>query len=157
MKTISTDEKTGMQALERKAPDLPMQVGQCRKQEYEYTRHGTYCLTANWDVVEGKVISPTIGDTRNEIDFQQHLEQTVNNDPSVKKWCFIVDNLNTHKSELLVYWASELAGTPEEELGKKREERYPQRHEHQSGLFGRPTASRLFYLHAQTLLLAQPN
>ena len=65
-----------------------MQVGQCRKQEYEYTRHGTYCLTANWDVVEGKVISPTIGDTRDEIDFQQHLEQTVKSDPRSKKVVF---------------------------------------------------------------------
>jgi hypothetical protein len=119
IKTICTDEKTGMQALERNAPDLPMQAGQCRKQEYEYTRHGTLCLTANWDVVEGKVISPTIADTRDEVDFQQHVEKTVNSDPSVSKWCFIMDNLNTHKSELLVYWISELVGTPEEELGEK--------------------------------------
>jgi hypothetical protein len=119
VKTISTDEKTGIQALARNAPDLPMQVGRCRKQEYEYTRHGTLCLIANWDVVEGKVICPTIADTRDEIDFQQHLEQTVNSDPGVKKWHFIVDNLNTHKSELLVLWVSELAGTPEEKLGRK--------------------------------------
>lgn len=119
IKTISTDEKAGIQALERNAPDLPMRVGQCRKQEYEYTRHGTLCLTANWDVVEGKVINPTIADTRDEIDFQEHLEQTVDSNPLVKKWCFIVDNLNTHKSELLVFWVSELAGTPEEELGIK--------------------------------------
>ncbi len=43
----------------------------------------------------------------------------MNNDPSTRKWCFIVDNLNTHKSELLVFWISELLGTPEEALGKK--------------------------------------
>ena len=41
LKTISTDEKTGMQALARNAPDLPQQVGQVCRQEYEYTRHGT--------------------------------------------------------------------------------------------------------------------
>ncbi len=69
IKTISTDEKTGIQALERNAPDLPVKVGQSRKQEYEYTRHGTLCLMANWDVVQGKLISPTISDTRDEIDF----------------------------------------------------------------------------------------
>jgi len=41
LKTVSTDEKTGMQALARNAPDLPLQVGQVCRQEYEYTRHGT--------------------------------------------------------------------------------------------------------------------
>ena len=121
IKTVCTDEKTGMQALERNAPDLPLQVGRCCKQEYEYTRHGTLCLTANWDVVEGKIISPTLGDTRDEIDFQQHIEQTVNEPQAVevKKWCFIVDNLNTHKSELLVQWIAVLLDIPEEDLGKK--------------------------------------
>jgi hypothetical protein len=64
-----------MQALERNAPDLPMQAGQCRKHEYEYTRHETLCLTANWDVVEGKVISQTIADTRDKVDFQQHVKK----------------------------------------------------------------------------------
>ena len=41
LKTISTDEKTGMQALARNAPDLPLKEGQVCRQEYEYTRHGT--------------------------------------------------------------------------------------------------------------------
>ena len=41
LKTVSTDEKTGMQALARNAPDLPLKAGQVCRQEYEYTRHGT--------------------------------------------------------------------------------------------------------------------
>ena len=41
LKTVSTDEKTGMQALSRNAPDLPLKVGQVCRQEYEYTRHDT--------------------------------------------------------------------------------------------------------------------
>ena len=96
IKTISTDEKTGMQALERNAPDLKMGVGQTRKREYEYTRHGTLCLIANWDVSEGKIIYPTIGETRKEEDFLAHIEQTVQNDPTVKGWRLVTDNLNTH-------------------------------------------------------------
>lgn len=119
VKTISTDEKTGMQALERIAPDLPMRVGQPRKQEYEYKRHGVLCLTANWDVVEGEIISPTIAETRNELDFQRHIQQTAQSRPEVKKWRFIVDNLNTHKSGLLVLYVAGLMGMPEEALGKK--------------------------------------
>ena len=37
----------------------------------------------------------------------------------MKKWCFVVDNLNTHKSESLVKWVAELAGVPLESLGEK--------------------------------------
>jgi len=119
IKTVSTDEKTGIQALQRNAPDLTMKVGQVRKQEYEYTRNGTQCLIANWDVVLGKVICPTIGDTRNEEDFQQHLQKTTESDPAVKKWCFVVDNLNTHQSEALVRWVAGMVGTSAKDLGKK--------------------------------------
>ena len=41
LKTVSTDEKTGMQALARNAPDLPLKEGQVCRQEYDYPRHGT--------------------------------------------------------------------------------------------------------------------
>jgi transposase len=119
IKTVSTDEKTGIQALERNAPDLPTQVGHERKQEYEYTRHGTQCLIANWDVSEGKIISPSIGDTRNEEDFVRHIKQTVQSDTSVKQWRFVVDNLNTHQSEGLVRYVAQLVNTAEDSLGEK--------------------------------------
>ena len=116
---MSTDEKTGIQALQRNAADLPMKVGQARKQEYEYTRHGTLCLLANWDVSEGKIISPTMGETRKEADFKDHIQQTVESAPQVKKWRFVVDNLNTHQSEALVGWVAGLLGMPTESLGVK--------------------------------------
>lgn len=119
IKTISTDEKTGIQALERNAPDLPTQIGKFRKIESEYTRHGTLCLIANWDVVEGKVISPSIGETRNEEDYLAHIQQTVESDNTVKQWRFVVDNLNTHQSESLVEWVADMEGISKEELGKK--------------------------------------
>ncbi len=41
---VSTDEKTGIQALERAAPDLPMKPGLKQRREFEYIRHGTQCL-----------------------------------------------------------------------------------------------------------------
>lgn len=105
--------------MERNAPDLPLQRGQVCKQEYEYTRHGTQCLTANWDVAEGKIISPTIGDTRTENDFVQHIRTTVESDVTVKKWRFVVDNLNTHQSESLVLYVAQLNHIARERLGKK--------------------------------------
>ncbi len=119
IKTVSTDEKTGIQALERNTADLPLQAGRVRRQEYEYTRHGTLCLIANWDVSEGKVISPTIGETRKEEDFKCHIQQTVESAPDVKKWRFVVDNLNTHQSEALVLWVAGLEGIPTDSVGIK--------------------------------------
>lgn len=119
MKTVCTDEKTGIQALERKAADLPMQAGRVRKQEYEYERHGTKCLIANFEVVTGKIISPSITDTRTEADFEAHIERTIKSDPAVKKWQFVTDQLNTHQSESLVRLVSRIEGIPDDSLGKK--------------------------------------
>ena len=98
---VSTDEKTGMQALERAAPTLPMKPGQVERQEANYVRHGTLMLTANLEVATGKVICPTIGPTRDEEDFAAHVEQTVASDPQAS-WIFVTDQLNTHQSETLV-------------------------------------------------------
>ena len=78
---VSTDEKTGIQALERLHPDVAMGPGRVLKREFEYVRHGTLCLMANLEIWCGWVIAPTIGPTRNEQDFKAHVEQTVNTDP----------------------------------------------------------------------------
>ncbi len=119
IKTLSVDEKTGMQALERNAPDLPLQVGSPERHEVEYTRHGTQCLIANWDVVEGKCVQSTIGDTRTENDFQKHIQQTVEAYDKDIRFRFIADNLNTHCSEALVRYVAGFENTTQEELGKK--------------------------------------
>ena len=99
--TISVDEKTGMQALERAAATLPMKPGLIERQEADYIRHGTQALIANFEVATGKVICPTVGDTRTEKDFAAHIAQTVASDPQAS-WVIVVDQLNTHQSEALV-------------------------------------------------------
>lgn len=99
--TISTDEMTGIQALERIAPTLPTGPGLIERLEFEYIRHGTQSLIANFDVATGQIIAPSIGDTRNEQDFAQHIERTVDTDP-IATWIFVTDQLNTHQSEALV-------------------------------------------------------
>jgi len=106
--TVSVDEKTGIQALERAAPDLPMQPGHCAKREYEYIRHGTLCLTAALCVVTGKVF-PWLNETRTEADFEYFVRQLVATDPPAH-WIFVLDNLNTHCSESLVRLVAELCG-----------------------------------------------
>ena len=115
VKIISTDEKTGIQAIERKI--IPMKPGMVEKQESEYIRHGTKCLISNLEVATGKIIAPSIGDSRTELDFLRHIKETVKED-ELGEWIFIVDQLNTHKSASLVEWiASEC--NYQGDLGKK--------------------------------------
>jgi transposase len=98
---VSTDEMTGIQALERKHPTLPMRPGKVERREFEYVRHGTCSLIANFEVATGQVITPSIGPTRTEADFAAHIEATIGTDPGAE-WVFLVDQLNTHQSEALV-------------------------------------------------------
>lgn len=114
---VSTDEKTGIQALERNHPTLPMKPGLIERREFEYTRNGTQCLMANFEVALGKVIAPSIGPTRTEEDFTAHISQTIATDPTAK-WIFITDQLNTHKSESLVRLVVQKCGI-EQDLGMK--------------------------------------
>ena len=104
---VSVDEKTGMQALERNAIDKPMKLGSPAKIEYEYTRHGTQCLTPTFDIHTGQIINYQIGLTRNEEDFVKHIKETIETAPD-SNWIFIMDQLNTHKSEGLVRLFAEI-------------------------------------------------
>jgi len=74
---VSVDEKTGIQALERIHADHAMAKGKLELHEFEYSRHGTQTLIANFEVATGKVICPTLGDTRTEDDFVAHIRATV--------------------------------------------------------------------------------
>jgi transposase len=116
--TVSVDEMTGVQALERNAKTIPMKPGQPARIEFEYTRHGTLCLIGNWHVVEGQMITPTIRPTRTEEDFLWHIFHTVETDPNAG-WVFVADNLNTHCSESLVRYIAKLEGIDESTLGRK--------------------------------------
>jgi hypothetical protein len=119
--TVCTDEMTGLQALERGALTLPMTPGRTACREFEYQRHGTTTLIGNFHVVTGQLLAPTLGPTRTEADFVQHVAQTVAMDPRAS-WVFVVDNLNIHGSAGLVQWVAETCNI-EQELGKKRQTR----------------------------------
>lgn len=117
-RTICLDEMTGIQALERKAPDLPMRPGKIQRREFEYIRHGTQTLIASFDVASGRVIDATIGDTRTEADYLSHVQHTIATDPEATKWHLIMDCLNTHQSESLVRYVAKVEGL-EMDLGIK--------------------------------------
>ncbi|MDQ5853480.1 MAG: transposase [Chloroflexota bacterium] len=109
---------TGIQALERKHPGLPLAPGKVERREFEYIRHGTCTGILSRDVVSGQIIAPTLGPTRTEADFLAHLQGVVATDEQARQWHFVMDNLNIHQSEALVRWVAEESDL-EIELGEK--------------------------------------
>jgi len=106
-RTESVDEMTGVQALERKHPDLPILPGKVLRREFEYKRHGTLSFTCNFDVALGKLVACTASKTRNEKDYLEHIKRRVDSDPQASQWHFVNDNLNTHLSASLVHYVAE--------------------------------------------------
>ena len=106
-RTESLDEMTGVQALERKHPGLPMSAGKVERREFEYIRHGTLSFICNFDVARGVLVACTASKTRTEKDFVEHIQRRVDSDPLTRKWDFVSDNLNTHMSASLVRYVAE--------------------------------------------------
>ncbi len=98
---VSTDAMTGIQALERAAPTLPLRPGKVERREFAYVRQGTRSPSANFQVASGAVLAPSVGPTRTEADFAAHIERTVATDPDASG-VFLVDQRNTHQAEGLV-------------------------------------------------------
>lgn len=101
---------SGIQALERKYPDLPLRPGKVQRREFEYIRHGTQTLIANLDVVNGQIVAASCGDTRTEVDFVAHIKRTIASDPTATRWHVVVDGLNIHQSESLVKLVAQFEG-----------------------------------------------
>ncbi len=114
---VSTDEMTGIQALERAAPTKPARPGCPERREHEYIRHGTLSLIANFNVATGQVLAPSLGPTRTEADFAAHIARTIDTEPD-GTWLFLTDQLNTHQSETLVRLVAKRCGITDE-LGVK--------------------------------------
>jgi len=74
-------------------------------------------LTAGLDVVTGLIVCPTLEATRTEAEFVAHIRRTVDTDPAAE-WIFVIDCLNTHRSESLVNFVAERCELAEA-LGKK--------------------------------------
>ena len=117
VRIISIDEMTGIQALERIAPSLPVKTGQVERREFEYKRHGTQTLIAAFDVVTGKV-EGVLGDTRTEADYADFLDRILSNSPAGTRFEIVCDNLNTHLSESIVRLTAKHSGVMGE-LGEK--------------------------------------
>jgi transposase len=91
---LSIDEKTGMQARERRFPDRPAAPGRPRRREFEYTRHGTQSLLCAFQVHGGQVVG-ACGATRTAADLVAFMEQLAVRYPTGPVH-IIWDNLNIH-------------------------------------------------------------
>jgi transposase len=117
-RVMSTDELTGVQALERQHPALPLAPGKVERREFEYVRHGTRSFIISRDVATGQIVEPYGGPRRTEADFLQHVQGVIASDATARCWHFVVDNLDTHRSESLVRWVAAESGVALD-LGEK--------------------------------------
>ena len=100
---LSVDEKSGIQALNRSSPLLPMMPGVAERRSFDYARAGTTDLFAALDVATGLVIH-SIQHRHRAIEFRKFLakiDQTVPADLDVHLIC---DNLSTHKTPAIGAW-----------------------------------------------------
>jgi len=108
---LSSDEKTGMQILQRKYPTRPAKPGHLEKREFEYIRHGTRALLTTFCVPTGEVVW-NLGPTRTSADWVKHLDHVAQHFAAPKRFDWVVDNLNTHWSLEVCRWVAERCQLP---------------------------------------------
>ena len=91
---LCVDEKTGMQALERRFADRPPAPRRARRREFEYKRHGTQSLFCAFDVHTGRVVE-SCNDRRTAQDLVDFMEYLALHYPKTRVH-IIWDNLNIH-------------------------------------------------------------
>lgn len=92
------DEKTAIQALDRRDPILPLSPGRAERHGFEYVRHGTLSLYAAFDTRTGEVLGKTT-DRHTSQEFVAFLEDLVAHQPEGQEIHAIVDNLSAHKTK----------------------------------------------------------
>jgi len=91
------DEKTAIQALDRKDPVLPLSPGRAERHGFEYYRHGTLSLYAAFNTQTGAVLGKTA--TRHtSAEFVAFLTDLVAQQPAGQEMHVIADNLSAHKT-----------------------------------------------------------
>jgi transposase len=100
---LCVDEKTQVQALDRTQPGLPMKKGRCGTMTHDYKRHGTTCLFAAMNVLEGKVLGSCYPRHRH-IEFLKFLRIIDREVPGDLEIHMILDNYGTHGHPNVKTW-----------------------------------------------------
>jgi transposase len=95
---FSVDEKTAIQALDRKDPVLPLSPGRAERHGFEYFRHGTLSLYAAFNTRTGVILGKT-AQRHTSAEFVAFLTDIVASQPSGKEIHVIADNLSAHKTD----------------------------------------------------------
>lgn len=99
---LCMDEKTGIQALDRTQPMLPLRAKKPRSWTNEYVRHGTRTVLASLEIATGKVFA-RVKQRRTSVDFLAFMDEVALAYPQ-QRLCVILDNLNTHKNDAARTW-----------------------------------------------------
>jgi transposase len=97
------DEKTAIQALDRRDPVLPLSPGRAERHGFEYVRHGALSLYAALEVGTGRVEART-APRHTSPEFLAFLEQLVATQPKQRALHLIVDNFSAHKTKAVQAW-----------------------------------------------------
>jgi len=108
---LSVDEKTSIQALQRRFPHQPCQPGHLERIEHEYIRHGTRCLTASLEVATGEIYGHLTDNRPAEV-FADFVESVSHHYCAAKRIHFVLDNLNTHWHAETCRAVAKLSGCP---------------------------------------------
>jgi len=100
---LCVDEKSGIQALDRSQPVLPMMPGTPERRSHDYVRHGTTDLFAAFNIADGTVISSLYRRHR-AAEFRKFLARIDKTVPAGLEVHLVCDNLATHKTPLIQEW-----------------------------------------------------
>jgi transposase len=100
---LCCDEKGQCQALQRTQPGLPLGVGHIATQTHDYYRHGTICLFAALNYLDGKIIGQTASRHRHQ-EWLRFLKKLDSETPSEATLHLILDNYSTHKHQKVRAW-----------------------------------------------------
>ena len=100
---LCVDEKTQVQVLDRTQPGLPMKKGRCGTMTHDYKRHGTTCLFAAMNVLEGKVLGSCYPRHRHIefLKFLRTIDREITGDMDIH---MILDNYGTHGHPNVKTW-----------------------------------------------------
>lgn len=94
------DEKTAIQALDRRDPLLPLSPGRAERHGFEYQRNGTLSLFAAFDTKTGEVVGKTAA-RHTSAEFTAFLDDLVAHQPEGQEIHVILDNVSAHKSKVV--------------------------------------------------------